>query len=189
MSFQPVSRTFFILSLPRCRTAWLANFLTYEDSYCFHEGLLNVGQIRDLRGLFERTGKSIVGNSDCGNILFLDQIVNEFPDTRFVMVERETDSVLSELDEMDGFSDVETILRGAELLKWAKEVYKPMVVDYWDMGKETCRSIWDYCIGTEFDETRWEMLDGIDMQIIPDKKVKQMIKHRNNIESLMQGVH
>ena len=180
---------FFILSLPRCRTAWLANFLTYEDSFCFHEGLLNVGSIGALKGLFEKTGKSVVGNSDCGNILFLDKIMNEFPNANIVLVERETASVLSELASMDGFSNVEAVLRSAELLQWAKGAFNPLVVDYWNIDKEVCRSIWNHCIGTQFDETRWEMLDGIDMQIIQDKKVKQMIKHRNNIESLMQGVH
>ena len=30
---------FMILGLPRSRTAWLANFMTYNDFFCMHEGM------------------------------------------------------------------------------------------------------------------------------------------------------
>jgi hypothetical protein len=55
---------YLIFSLPRSGSAWLANFLTYGDSFCFHEPLAG--------GPLERLGRpaSIVGVADTGAYLF-----------------------------------------------------------------------------------------------------------------------
>lgn len=37
---------FLILSLPRSGSAWLSNFLTYEDVFCFHEIALESNLVR-----------------------------------------------------------------------------------------------------------------------------------------------
>ena len=45
----PTGRNFFVLGLPRSRTAWLANFLTYDGYFCFHEGIDGCRSIDDYK--------------------------------------------------------------------------------------------------------------------------------------------
>lgn len=182
-------KNFFILALPRSRTAWIANFLTYENSFCFHEGLMRISSVHGLKKMFSETGKKIVGNSDCGNILYVNLIKRHFDHARFVIINRDVEEVIRSLDEMEGFSDTETVYRADVTLKALRNETDALQIDYDDLGEEACRRLWDYCVGTPFDKTRWEMLDGIDMNIIPEKKVKQIQENRLNIESLMRGVH
>lgn len=55
---------FLIFALPRSGSAWLANFLTYGECFCFHEPLAG--------GSLERLGRpaEIVGAADTGAYLF-----------------------------------------------------------------------------------------------------------------------
>jgi len=171
-------RKFFILSLPRSRTAWLANFLTYEDSFCFHEGLLQTASPYHLKDLFESVGKGIVGNADCGNIFFLNEIREIYPDAVFIYIKRDIKDVLDSLGCMsDDFHDFQTVHMAESLLR---ELDVP-TFRYDELDEYACREIWELCVGTEFDKTRWEMLDGMDMTIIEDKKMKQINKFERNV--------
>ena len=183
-------KNFFILSLPRSRTAWLANFLTYENSYCFHEGLLSCKNISAMRQLFESTGKPTVGNSDCGNMLFLDELRDDFPEAKFVIIDRPVDEVIDELHEIGLiYFDPKVMELTAQELAVAKRTMDALVVDYRDLDENACRHIWQYCIGTPFDEHRWRMLDGLDIQIILSKKLEAIRENEPNIESLMGRAH
>jgi hypothetical protein len=183
-------KTFFILSLPRTRTAWLANFLTYENSYCFHEGFLGCKSVSTLYKRFEATGKPIVGNSDCGNILFIDELRETFPLSKLVIVERPIGEVIDELHEIGMMNcDPEVLELAAQELAFVKRSMNALVVDYKDLDENACRHIWRYCIDTPFDETRWRMLDGMDIQIIPSKKQADIHKNEMSIESLLRRTH
>ncbi len=179
-------RNFFILSLPRCRTAWLANFLTFENSFCFHEGLLDCDKVSKMKSLFASTGKQIVGNSDCGNILFLDEIIDEFPDAKYVVIKRPLDEVRSELKEI-GLPDFDelTLAYSDRMLNEVKKEVDALVLDYHSLDQMACRQIWEHCIGTSFNEPRWRMLDGLDIKIILSKKLEYIKTNSRNIESLI----
>ena len=183
-------KTFFILSLPRSRTAWLANFLTYENSFCFHEGLLHVGTPFQLEPLFQETHKPFVGNSDCGNVFFVDEIRDTFPEAKFVMIERPLGEVLVELRSLgDEWMDEEFVLKAYKHLQIIKHSVPHLAVNYDQLGEENCEAIWKYCIGTPFDRTRWRMLDSIDMQISLKKKLEQIRSAGDNVRVLAEGMH
>lgn len=182
-------RTFFVLSLPRCRTAWLANFLTYGESYCFHEGLIGCRKAADLAEKFASTGKQIVGNADCGNVLFLDELKRVFPESRLVIIDRNLDDVLESLVGMDGeFHNTERVERAAAALEWAKAHHDALTIDYDDLNEQGCRKIMEHCTGQPFDLNRWKMLDGMDIQIDGWKKTEEMYDSRREINELMAGV-
>jgi hypothetical protein len=86
---------FFILSLPRSRTAWLAAFLSYSDVNCYHEAIPRAGSLAMLRRWMGEA--PIVGNSDCGNILVADKLVAMFPTAKFVVVRRNVSDVCHSL--------------------------------------------------------------------------------------------
>lgn len=183
-------KTFFILSLPRSRTAWLSNFLTYENSFCFHEGLMRVGTAYQLEHLFECVNKPIVGNSDCGNLLFMDEIAETFPDASYVLIERPYDEVINSMHAMGpSFTDDRYVQKAARLMESAKRYLDPLIVDYHELNRDACRRIWRHCIGTPFDTLRWQILDGINIQIDPDRKLEELRDGNYRIQNLMEGLH
>jgi hypothetical protein len=182
-------KTFFILSLPRSRTAWLANFLTYENSFCFHEGLLQVNSPDGLKALFESTDKKIVGNSDCGNIFFLEEIKELYPEAVFIHIKRDVHHVIESLKNMDDdFKDFQSVYMADNLLS---DISRSDCHAYFydELDEHACREIWNVCIGTPFDRKRWEMLDGIDMTVIEEKKMNQILQFKQNVLNHRKGFH
>ena len=163
----------------------MANFLSYENSFCFHEGLLQTASPYHLLNLFESTGKEIVGNSDCGNIFFVDEIKEIYPEAVFIHIKRNKQDVLNSLEYMEGFDDFNTVHMASTLLK----TIDVPTFDYDSLDEQACREIWDLCIGTPFDRQRWEMLDGIDMSIIEEKKMKQIQFFERNVSQLRKEFH
>lgn len=72
--------SFFILGLPRSRTAWLANFLTYGKTFCHHEGMNGCRSIEEYR-------KKIGSNGDAGTGLMLLDLDRLFPESPRVIIE------------------------------------------------------------------------------------------------------
>lgn len=176
----------FILSLPRSRTAWLATFFCHGDTYAFHEGLIQCASVPALKELMESTGRSVVVNSDCGNVIFLDEIRATFPHAKYIVIERPYEEVAQELADM-GVPDHGEVLLSVQLLEQAKAELKPLVIQYRALDKQACEAMCEY-IGIPFDEKRWEMLDGMDIQIILDKKVQYMNDNAERIAALVGGL-
>lgn len=181
-------RHFLIVSLPRSRTAWLANFLTYGQSFCYHEGLLGCSNIEQFKKRLESTGTEISGNSDCGNVFFLDRIKELIPDIRIVVIKRDLEEVMSSLDAMgDQFGYRETVVAAAELIDKSQHYHSALTIDFNDIGEDACKIIWEYCTGSVFNRNRWEMLDGINMEIDTHKKLKSMRDNQDQINELTRG--
>lgn len=118
-------KTFFIVGLPRSRTAWLANLLTYGDCFCFHEAINRVSGTQQLPALFEQAGRTIVGDSDSGVPLMFPEIDLLFPDANYLFVHRDfnealasTQKFLSEVSPqiiLSMFEKLEACLRDMEL--------------------------------------------------------------------------
>ncbi len=182
---------FFICALPRSRTAWLANFLTYGGAFCFHEALLGCRSVDDLKPLFASAhaqGAAVVGNSDCGNALVIDRLLSVFPGARVVVVERPIDECIASLRddlgiEQDGGCDL--IARALDRIKQAHD---PLVVRYSDLDQEaTARAIWAHCVGVPFDARRWSMLDGLVVEVHKTKFFNRMQNNAANIRAFLEG--
>lgn len=130
-----------------------------------------------MASLFESTGKKIVGNSDCGNVMYLEEIMDSFPDTKLIMIERPIDEVIDSLTKMgEGFSNHESVYFTHDLMQDVKDAHEMLVIDYHEMNEATCRKLWNYCTTDQFDHNRWTMLNGLNIEIIPDMKLEQLHK-------------
>lgn len=107
---------FFILGMPRSRTAWLANFMTTGDVFCHHEGLNGchtIDQYKDKLGTSD-------GDACTGLVLF--DLDSQFPNAKKVIIERSdrlprdetVDYMQFKLNEIDGlrvkFEDIDSRL-------------------------------------------------------------------------------
>lgn len=79
---------FFVTGLPRSRTAWLANFLTWGNTFCYHDIFLRCQRPDEVLQLFAAAPGVAVGNSDPANLFFQDRLMQLFPSAKWVIVNR-----------------------------------------------------------------------------------------------------
>lgn len=178
---------FFIISLPRSRSAWLSNLLTFGDSFCFHEGFVGCDSLKALRGKMEATGFKTVGNSDCMNILLIENILEEFPDAKFVFVHRPKEQVIEELRSLglneNGF--IEIAVQKMESLN-----HLGIHFHYDDLKDQSiCEEIHEYCTGQKLNNDRWELLDKLDISIFLGRKIEEVSNHVTEAVALFQGAN
>lgn len=104
-------KTFFVTGLPRSRTAWIANYLTYGKTFCFHDGFCGLAHPLELKDKFDamRTnGFETVGNSDPANLYFVDTLLEAFPDAYWMVIKRDLKEAQKACEEAFGyFSDLQ----------------------------------------------------------------------------------
>ena len=164
----------------------MANFLTYGPSFCFHEGLVGCQSIIDLKRKMASVDAEFVGNSDCGNILFIDLIVKEFPNARFVVIHRELRAVEDSLLDI-GLACNGYITDAFDALKSLS--IEAIHVNYDDIGLKECRAIWKWCIGTSMNDDRYYLLNKLDIQIFPEHLDMQVSKEKDSMMKLIEAIH
>jgi hypothetical protein len=169
--------TFFICALPRSRTAWLANFLSYNACHCFHEPF-NEYAIEDLTALFRSTGKQYVGISDGLNTLFIERLLKVFPTAKLVVVRRPAVEVTKRMAEL-GFSCPELIERMDKELDRIEEKYNPFVVNFHNFDAP---GIWNFLMPeVPLNKERTEMLETFNITVptlVIIRKAKEFVlKH------------
>lgn len=85
---------FFILSLPRSRSAWLAAWLSYNGRPCWHDML---GNVTDAYGLQSLVEKGAVGFAETAGSYFPRVLHKTFPKAKFLIVSRNRDDVATSL--------------------------------------------------------------------------------------------
>jgi hypothetical protein len=155
--------TFFICALPRSRTAWLANFLSYNASHCFHEPF-NEYAIEDLTGLFQSTGKAHVGISDSLNCLIIELLLEVFPEAKLVLVRRPAGEVKKSLAQI-GFPAPILVERMNQALNEIEQKYNPLVVSYHNFDPA---GIWNYLMPeVPLNKERTAMLEIFNVTVPP----------------------
>lgn len=85
---------FFILSLPRSRSAWLATWLSYNGRPCWHDML---GNVTDAYGLKMLVDKGAAGFAETAGSYFPRSLLKQFPRAKFLVVERDAGEVAASL--------------------------------------------------------------------------------------------
>jgi len=161
--------TFFIIGLPRTRTAWLANLFTTGQSHCFHEWF-SENKPETVEDAFSGLNKQYVGNSDCGNVFFYELIKTKFPDSKIVIVHRpmveslvaavraikDADPYLTFKAIQDAQQKIETIDGGTALNVMFSQLHR----------EETIEQIWRHCLPSlQFDRDRFKLLDKLKVTV------------------------
>lgn len=87
-------RPFFILGLPRTRTAWLSCVLTMCGRPCFHEGMRGFASFDDYA-----SNRTAAGDSDPALVHWTARLLEQWPDARFVVIHRDADEALADFVE------------------------------------------------------------------------------------------
>jgi hypothetical protein len=154
---------FFIASLPRSRTAWLANFLTYQDSFCFHEPMNKYG-LKEYPRMLMGTGKKYAGVSDSLNTLIMEELVDLFPQAKIVVIKRPVEEVEKSLNAL-GFPCSKLLEKMVRELEKIIHAYDPLVIDYHNFRP---RKIWYYLFPDQLDHARLDQLETFNITVPKD---------------------
>ena len=144
---------FFVVGLPRSRTAWLANFLT-KDRLCYHEGFDNCHTIQEYK---DKLGTD-KGDSSTG--LMLLNMHEEFPDSPIVVIENDFKKVADYAYKTYGYYDKKFI----EYLNDCLNNVDGLRIKFDDID-ERLPEIWDHLIGTPYDLERAELLKRMKIEL------------------------
>jgi hypothetical protein len=164
---------FFVTGYPRSRTAWLANFLTWGDSLCWHEATRMCTSFEDMRELLDKDA-TFVGNSDSTLTLMPHSFLETFSGDPLVVVERPVDEVWMSLLKLGGASlagTVKEMTAGLETLKEAADLVVEFdELDDWD----TCLEIQKTCNpgGAEMPYDRFCSLKQMNVQVPIQERMK-----------------
>lgn len=175
-------KPFFITGLPRTRTAWLANLLTYGNSFCLHDGLMQ-GGLAGLVAMLRTLGqsRSFVGDADSGLTFHAAELVQLFPDARWLFIRRDPAkaeaSYKKHFDGRDPYVSpgasvsalFERLVKQCDHARTVVPKFAEIEFDTLNQP-EALRRAWAWCVpGEPFCEERSAMLEPLQMNVMPEK--------------------
>ena len=145
---------FFVAGLPRSRTAWLANFLSYDSFFCFHEG---INGCRSMNEYKMKLGTSY-GDS-CTGLMILD-IEKHFPKAPIVIIESDPMKSAKYAEKTYGINNPDYFYK----LKDSLDQMNGLRVQYEEID-DNLEKIWRYLHGTAYNEERGNMLMKLNIQM------------------------
>lgn len=173
-----MKHVFFITGLPRSRTAWFANYLTYGDTMCFHDGYLGCKSIDAFVAKLRAWPGSCVGSSDPMNAWFQDRLSKEFPDAKWVVISRNQDDVIASTQVAFCWGDkAKFLVQGCAEKVGDVVLYRnPMLVKHSHITYDVAESVARYVNPTwSCPKERAEMLLGFNVQM-HDATLKELMK-------------
>lgn len=150
-----MTKPFLILALPRSRSLWLSQFLSYGDWLCGHDELMRMRSLADCRAWFTQPN---IGTVETAGAPFWRLIP---PGIRIVTVRRPVADVhASVLRALSGCDEIAMlrILRATDRKLDQIEARMPDVlsVRYEDLADEaTCKRIFEHCLPYPHDPDWW----------------------------------
>lgn len=161
----------FVLSYPRSRTAWLAVFLSGAGVPSIHEGWKYCRTVHDMRRLLESFNAPVVCNSDCANLFFLDDILREFPNARFIRIQNRVETVLRSLQQspysQHGDIDCASMMQDYTLAMAYAETHrltgKTLTIGQW--GAAESAALYKAMTGRSAPAIWVEMMEGLNVEV------------------------
>lgn len=180
---------FIIYALPRSRTAWLANFLSYKEYKCHHEQAIFMRNMDNVKEFFSRP---FIGSSETAAAPGRKLILSVVPNMKEVVILRPVNEVVDSMMNVDvggvASYDREKLQKGMEygdriLRKIAKDP-NVLTISYADLDKqETCAAIFEHCLPYKFDKSWWESLKDKNIQADAKAVLGYYFKNRAPIEA------
>lgn len=146
-----------------------------------HDGFYGVEDIkmfpRELRGFFPNA--EVVGNSDPANLLFWEQLVEWFPDAKWVVIERPFEEVHQSCRKLWDI-DRASLWAMSDKLNELKKAVAPMVVDFHGITHKVAMDVAEYLGIDAGDNRRAEMLCRMNVQIEPSflkEALERFVEH------------
>lgn len=158
---------FVVLALPRSRTAWLSEYLSYGDWICGHEESRYFRTIEDVKAWL---AQPCTGSADTLAAPWWRLLASLCPGVRVVVIRRPVSEVVESLMRLDLGLDRETLTRGmrrldAKLAQIAVRMPNALSVRFADLVQEdVCAKVFEHCLPYPHDAAWWRSLESKNVQ-------------------------
>jgi L-amino acid N-acyltransferase YncA len=181
-----VHKPFVIFGLPRSRTTWLSQFLSYGDWHCGHDELRHMRQLEDVRSWLAQAN---TGTVETAAAPFWRLALHMAPDLRLVTIRRDPDEAArsavaagfgDDLGAMTAaFHRLDMKLGQIERRTGARSFR------YEDLASElVCADLFEHLLGHRHNHDRWARLDRKNIQTHPTPLMRYAAAHGPQIERL-----
>jgi len=173
---------FFIMGLPRSRTAWLANWFSQThartSSFCFHDGS-RLGNITALFDEYQDHGYDYLGNSDSSIGFQYEWLAQAYPEAKWLLVERPLEDVLVAARRALGWMGVapgdavegmEALVERHEEIKAKAPAERLLVLPFDELAKGKVLALAQHWLTPliPFDRDRFRLVTALNVQVEPE---------------------
>ena len=177
---------FVVFSLPRSRSAWLSQFLTYGEWVCGHEELRHMRSVDDVHAWFSQPN---IGTAETAAAPWWRLLDKFAPGARILVVRRPRDEVAESLMKIPG-TQFDRVGLDALLLKLDRsldqiEARLPNVlsVSFDSLNEEdTCAAMFEHCLQQPHDLDHYARMAPVNIQI----NLPAMMRHYNAYAPAME---
>jgi hypothetical protein len=189
-----LSKPYVVFALPRSRTAWLADFLTYRDWQCGHEQAMFLRGIGDIRRLLSLPNTGVVETAAAQAWRIIKHHV---PGVKMAVIKRPLDDVVQSMTEVDlgGYAtyDVPRLRKiveyGNRMLDEISAQPDVMTLDFQDFDDpKALGDLFEFCLPYKFDPGWWEYMRRINVQADVVGTIRYYHQHRFEIDRFKRGL-
>jgi hypothetical protein len=179
-----VTAPFVVFALPRCRTAWLARFLTYGD---WHTGHDEIRHCRSLEDVTSWLAQPCTGTVETAAAPFWRLLP---ADVRVVTVRRPVPEVVASLARTGITFDAAVMTRLIERVERKLDQIEHRLpgvlsVRFADLADEaTCARVFEHCLGLPHDPVWWAAASAVNIQISVPHMMRYFAAYAPQIEKL-----
>lgn len=177
---------FFVFGLPRSRTFWLKNFLSYAGWTVHHDLPLSVNNLDEMRAVLSRPQ---TGSSETALSRAEPMLRSWFPDARTVVVRRPVEEVRASMIRL-GWIPREGYLE-AEAASLERISARPgvLTVDFEHLAnQETCQQVFEHCLQMPFDYDWWKQFSVQRLVIDPVERSALVAQRSDALTALFRQI-
>ena len=176
---------FIILGLPRSRTAWISRFLSYGGRKVGHDLAIDCASVAD----FTKALGQHIGTVETGMAVAWPVLKRHFPESRFIVVRRDTAEVIASLAKF-GISGVEREIeeRAKAIDQFSRRV-GVMTIQYPSLTDiSVCAWLFQNCLGLNFDGGWWAALNEVNIQVDVAAQIAKTAEDKERLDRFKQEV-
>jgi hypothetical protein len=189
----PPAKQFIILCLPRSRSAWLAQFLSYGLFSCGHDLAAYCDSVQDWLGRFS----VLTGVVETGAVVGWRVLRHALPSAKVVVVRRPLREVYASFVRLGVTNvDQEELFRRAIALDTVASLPDVKVWEYVELeDEERCAQLFEHTLGVAHNHNWWAAIARQNVQIDMRERIRhlqtrqqQMLAFRQEVETLSQAI-
>ena len=183
----PMASPFIVYALPRSRTAWLSQFLSYGGWTCHHEAAIKMRSISDVKQLF---GAPTTGTVETAAAPGWKILHHHVPGLRAVVVRRPVDEVVRSMMavQTEGVVTYDEgklrrgMIYGDRMLAQITEQPGVLSVNYDELNdRSVCARIFEHCLLQPMPDSWWNRLRMQNIQVSVADVFRYYWAHENEV--------
>jgi hypothetical protein len=172
---------FVIMALPRSRTTWLSQFLSYPPHRCGHDIAIECESIADFEWFFKQGGLS--GTAETGAMYGWKVVQRRMPAAKIIVITRPVAEVYESFRKLGLFVPPGEFEPKAIMLQELSRQPGVVTLPYSSLqSEEVLRTLFEYCLGIRCPDAWYRRFEGTNIQVDIAAQLAYIETNRTRIE-------